>query len=259
MYKNLLTENKQGILFVTINREDKMNALNLELLSELKSIIHSAISDHAVKGIVITGKGPKAFAAGADIAEFSGFNESNAKEMAYNGHAVLKMLETCPKPVIAAVNGFALGGGCELAMACHIRIASDNAKFSQPEINLGIIPGYGGTQRLIQLVGKGKAFELLMTGDMIGAAEAKSLGLVNHTFPTQEEMFAKCTEIIQKISGKAPLAIAKVVAAVDAYFTDGVDGFAREVELFASCMTTEDFREGTQAFLEKRKAEFKGI
>jgi enoyl-CoA hydratase len=258
MYQHLLTENNNGILLITINREDKMNALNLALLGELKDIVKNAIEDSAVKGIILTGKGPKAFAAGADIAEFSSFKPEQGKEMAASGHAIFKMIETCPKPFIAAVNGFALGGGCELAMSCHFRLATENAKFGQPEINLGIIPGYGGTQRLVQLIGKGKALELLMTGDMVNAAEAQRLGLVNHTYASQEEMMTAAEGFIEKIAGKAPIAIAKVVEAVDAFFTDGKDGFATEVDLFASCMSTNDFKEGTAAFVEKRKANFKG-
>ena len=256
-YETLIAEEQDGILTITINREDKLNALNLKLFSELKDVVANAEGNKGIKGVIITGKGSKAFAAGADIAEFADFEAAKGKEMAAGGHDVLNSIERGSKPYIAAVNGFALGGGCELAMACHLRIASEEAKFGQPEVNLGIIPGYGGTQRLVQLIGKGKALELLMTGDMIGAEEAHRLGLANHVVPA-EELLNTCKKILNKIGSKAPLAIAKVIDCVATHFEDGKDGFQREIDLFAESMNTEDFHEGTQAFLGKRKAEFKG-
>lgn len=256
-YDTILTEVKDGILTITINRPKQLNALNIQFFKELKAALTTYQSDELVKGVILTGSGPKAFAAGADIKEFAHFSVEEAKELSANGHNIFKLIETYPKPIIAAVNGFALGGGCELAMACHFRVASNNARFGQPEVNLGVIPGYGGTQRLIQLIGKGKAFELLMTGDMIKAPEALQLGLVNYVV-AQEALIEQCTTLLHKISKKAPVAIAKVIQCVNAYFTDGVDGFETEITEFAACFATQDFKEGTTAFLEKRKAAFTG-
>ncbi len=258
MYKNLLIDKQEGILLITINREDKMNALNIELLSELKQVVADVYQDKTIKGAILTGKGSKAFAAGADIAEFAAFNEKQGVELSQSGGAIFKSIEECPKPFIALTNGFTLGGGCELAMACHMRIATDNAKFGQPEVALGIIPGYGATQRLVQLVGKGKALELLMTGNMINASEAKTLGLVNYSFATIEEAMDKCRELINKIATQGPLAIAKIIECVNCYYDKNIDGFEEESKLFGSSMNTADFKEGTIAFLEKRKANFTG-
>ncbi len=258
MYKNLITENKSGILTISINREDKLNALNIELLQELKLIVQTVYDNNQIKGAIITGIGNKAFAAGADIAEFSKFSEKKGVQLSLSGHEIFNSIENCPKPFIALVNGFCLGGGCELAMACHMRIATENAKFGQPEVNLGIIPGYGATQRLVQLIGKAKALELLMTADMIKVDEAKSLGLVNHVCSSIEEATAKCEEIITKIASKGPIAIAKIIECVNAYYDKNENGFLKESNLFGWCMTTEDFKEGTTAFIEKRKAVFTG-
>lgn len=257
MYNNLLLQKNAGILTITINRESKLNALTIETIKEIKQAIGEAQSDEEVAGIIITGAGPKAFVAGADISEFANFNVSEGTEMAAHGHAAFNSIEHSKKPVIAAINGFALGGGCELAMACHIRVAAENAKFGQPEVNLGIIPGYAGTQRLTQLVGKGKALELLMTADIIGAAEAKELGLVNHV-TTPEELITKCEEILNKIKTKSPLAIAAVIDCVNTHFSKDKPGFDREIDLFGRSFATEDFKEGTTAFVEKRKAIFNG-
>lgn len=256
-YTTLLTELTGGILIITINREDKLNALNKTVISELETVIDEVYTSPEIKGVIITGKGPKAFVAGADISEFKGMDEEAGKALARRGHAVFNKIEMCPKPIIAAVNGFALGGGCELAMACHIRIASENAKFGQPEVKLGIIPGYGGTQRLTQLIGKGRALELLMTADTIDAACAEKLGLVNDVVQTVE-LIDICKALVNKITAHAPYAIAKVIESVYAHFKDGIDGFDTEIDLFGKCVTTEDFTEGTAAFLEKRKANFKG-
>ena len=258
MYNNLLVENQNGILIITINREDKLNALNIELLSELKKVVKVVYDDKTIKGAILTGKGPKAFAAGADIAEFASFTEKQGIELSQSGGAIFKSIEECPNPFLALNNGFTLGGGCELAMACHMRIATDNAKFGQPEVALGIIPGYGATQRLVQLVGKGKALELLMTGNMITAAEAKDLGLVNYTFASIEEAMDKCKELINKIATQGPLAIAKIIDCVNCYFDHNIDGFEEESKLFGASMNTQDFKEGTTAFIEKRKAVFIG-
>ncbi|MFI5135270.1 MAG: enoyl-CoA hydratase/isomerase family protein [Chitinophagales bacterium] len=256
-YQTLLTEFSEGILTITINRPDKLNALNREVINELDAVFDEVNSNDLIRGVIITGVGPKAFVAGADISEFAGFNSKQAKEMSENGHRVLNKIEATSKPVIAAVNGFSLGGGCELAMACHMRIASENAKFGQPEINLGIIPGYGGTQRMPQYIGKGKALELLLTAEMIGAQDALALGLVNHV-TTQEELLPKCKSILYKIKTKSPLVVDQIIACVNSYFEKGEDGFAVEIDEFSKCMNTEDFKEGTTAFLEKRAPNFIG-
>jgi enoyl-CoA hydratase len=256
-FSTLLTELTEGILLITINREDKLNALNKVVVSELSELMDEVYTNTEIKGVIITGKGSKSFVAGADISEFKGMNEEQGKQLAQKGHEVFDKIEMCSKPIIAAVNGFALGGGCELAMACHIRIASENAKFGQPEVKLGIIPGYGGTQRLTQLIGKGKALELLMTADTIDAVCAEKLGLVNDVVQTVE-LIDTCKAMLQKITSMAPVAIAQVIQSVYAHFKDGIDGFDTEIELFGKCVATGDFAEGTSAFLEKRKANFQG-
>jgi enoyl-CoA hydratase len=257
-FSNILTAEKNGLLYLTINREDKLNALNFDTLEELKLIFEELIDNRAIKAVIITGAGEKAFVAGADISEIANLNEVNARKFAENGQEIFAMIENCHKPVIAVTNGFTLGGGCELAMSCHMRIASANAKFGQPEVNLGIIPGYGGTQRLTNLVGKGKAYELMMTGDMMGAEEAKSLGLVNHVLPTKAEAMEKAEEIIEKIMNKAPLAIGMIVDCVNAVYLSEENGYQTEANSFARCVKSGDYKEGTSAFLEKRKPIFKG-
>ena len=256
-FTTLLTELSEGILLITINREDKLNALNKTVIAELNEVIDEVYNNAEIKGVIITGKGAKAFVAGADITEFKGMSEEQGKALARKGHDVFDKIEMSGKPIIAAVNGFALGGGCELAMACHIRIASENAKFGQPEVKLGIIPGYGGTQRLTQLIGKGKALELLMTGETIDATCAEKLGLVNDVVQTVE-LIETCKALLQKITSMAPYAIAQVVQSVYAHFKSGIDGFDTEIDLFGKCVATDDFAEGTAAFLEKRKAKFTG-
>lgn len=256
-YTNLLVENIDNILHITINRPQSLNALNRQTIQEIGVAIDEVYNNTALKGAILIGAGEKAFVAGADISEFTSLNKADAKKLSADGHAIFDKIENCPKPVVACVNGFALGGGCELAMACHMRVASPNAKFGQPEVNLGIIPGYGGTQRLIQYIGKGRAFELLTTADMIEAETAKDWGLVNH-IEMQGELKDKAIEIINKIASKAPLAIAKTVACVNAYFDKTKNGFETEIDEFAYCASTEDFKEGASAFLEKRKANFKG-
>jgi len=256
-YKNILTETENNILTVTINRPDKLNALNTDTLAELKSAVSDAFDNKDIAGLIITGSGEKAFVAGADISEFNNISIDEGKGLAKKGHEIFNLIERGPKPVIAAVNGFALGGGCELAMACHIRVASENAMFGQPEVNLGLIPGYGGTQRLTQLIGKGKAMELLMTADMIKAREALELGLVNYV-TSLEELIPKSIEILEKIRTKSPAAIKEVITCVNAFYEDGNDGFETEINQFGNCFGTEDFKEGVAAFLEKRKANFPG-
>lgn len=256
-FVNILTEEKNGVLYLTVNREDKMNALNFGTLEELKMIFEQVIDDKSLKAVILTGAGEKAFVAGADISEIATLNEVNARKFAENGQDIFAMIENCHKPVIAVTNGYTLGGGCELAMACHMRIATANAKFGQPEVNLGIIPGYGGTQRLTHLIGRGKANELMMTGDMIGAEEAKSLGLVNYVLATKEEAIAKAEEILTKIMSKAPLAIGMIVDCVNAAFAEE-NGYQTEANSFARCVKSGDYKEGTTAFLEKRKPVFRG-
>ena len=258
MYKNLKFENVDGIVRFTINRPDKLNALNIETVEEIKAAFQTIYDDLAIHGVIMTGEGEKAFVAGADISEISLLTEMNGRSFAENGQEIFAMIENCHKPVIALVNGFALGGGCELAMACHMRIALSNAKFGQPEVNLGILPGYGGTQRLTQLIGKAKAFELSMTGDMIDAAEALNLGLVNYVFETKDEALAKCEKILNKIASKAPLAVGMVIDCINAVYKEDENGYQTEANSFANCCKTDDFKEGTSAFLEKRKPEFKG-
>jgi enoyl-CoA hydratase len=256
-YENILTDTTDGILTITINRESKLNALTINTLQEIKMAVEAVQNDHHVHGIIITGAGPKAFAAGADISEFAHFSEVQATRMSADGHEVMNAIESGNKVVIAAVNGFALGGGCELSMACHIRVASENAKFGQPEVNLGVPPGYGGTQRLVQLVGKGKALEMLLTGEAINAQEAYTYGLVNYVV-TLEELLPKCREILSKVASKSPVAVKKVINCVNDFHRPNVNGMQREIYEFGYAFETEDFKEGTDAFLNKRKPVFTG-
>lgn len=256
MYNTLLTNLENGIFTITINRPDKMNALNQDVMNDLNNVMDEVYQNKEIKSVIITGTGNKAFVAGADISEFSGLSQQQGMALAKRGQDIFFKIENSPKPVIAAVNGFALGGGCELAMACHMRVAADNAKFGQPEVNLGLIPGYGGTQRLTALVGKGKAIELLLTGNMITAAEALQHGLVNYVVPP-EEILHKANEILLIINSKAPVAIAKCINAAN-HANTGIKGYEQEIFGFSECFTTEDVKEGTAAFLEKRKPQFKG-
>lgn len=258
MYTTLLIELENGICTITINRPDKLNALNKTVIEELGAAIDEVISNPRIRSAIITGSGAKAFVAGADISEFSSLDASGGKALAQKGQdLVFTKIENCPKPIIAAVNGFALGGGCELAMSCHFRIASANAKFGQPEVNLGLIPGYGGTQRLVQLIGKGRAMESLMTGHMIDANTALQYGLVNHVVP-QEELLTKAKTILELINSKAPLAVAGCIKAVNAVFDETRNGYAVEIDSFGELFDTADAKEGATAFLEKRKANFTG-
>lgn len=257
-FENILVSTENNTQTITINRPDKLNALNKKTIDELSQAFSVAEKDASIKVIIITGSGQKAFVAGADISEFASFSVEQGKALSAEGHKKLfDLVQNLNTPVIAAVNGFALGGGLELAMSCHIRVASDNAKMGLPEVSLGVIPGYGGTQRLAQLVGKGKAMEMIMTADMISANDALSWGLVNHVV-TQEELLAKCNEIANKIISKSSVAIASAIRAVNANYTDGVNGYSVEIDEFGKCFGTEDFKEGTSAFLEKRKANFPG-
>lgn len=257
MYTSLLTELGNGIFTITINRPDKLNALNRDVFADLNKALDEIYSNPEIRSVIITGAGPKAFVAGADISEFNGLSLEASKALAKAGQDTFFRIENAPKPIIACVNGFALGGGCELAMSCHFRLASENAKFGQPEVNLGLIPGYGGTQRLVQLIGKGRAMELLMSAGMIDAAIALQYGLVNYVVP-QEELLAKATSILATINSKAPIAVGKCIEAANAVFDETKNGYEVEINAFGYCFGTEDMKEGTTAFLEKRKAIFKG-
>jgi enoyl-CoA hydratase len=256
----LLSELRDGILWLTINRPQSLNALNSNLLSEIDQAVSDAHQRSDIGGIILTGSGEKAFAAGADISEFADYTPEQGVQLSAEGHRIFNQMEDGPKPVIAAVNGFALGGGCELAMACHIRIASENARFGQPEVNLGTIPGYGGTQRLAELVGKGRALELLLTGNMIDAAEAYRIGLVNQVVPLSE-LHAAAEKMLRTIMSKGPLAVARSIELVNAKYrtqTQVGAAYSMECDAFGDMMSTADFLEGTTAFLEKRKAQFTG-
>ena len=257
-YQILHLADNNGIFVVTINRPKALNALNRRTMEELHYFFETDAPARAhLRGVVLTGAGEKAFVAGADIKEFLAVEGDQGAELSKYGQEVFFLIERFPRPVVAAINGFALGGGCELAMACHLRVASVNAKFGQPEVNLGIIAGYGGTQRLVQLIGKTKATELLLTGDMLSADEALQLGLLNYVTGHGDEL-QKAVELIEKISQKGPVAVAKTLAAINAYFQHDEDGFAFENRSFGETTQTEDFREGAQAFVEKRRAKFRG-
>lgn len=257
-YSNIVLSSEDNIATITINRPTKLNALNSETIQELHDAFKSLENNSDIRVIILTGSGEKAFVAGADIAEFAHFSIAEGAQLAKQGQELLfDFIEKLKKPVIAAINGFALGGGLELAMSCHFRIASDNAKMGLPEVSLGLIPGYGGTQRLPQLVGKGRAMEMIMTAAMIDASTAKNFGLVNHVV-TQVELLEFTKGIATKIIKNSPLAIGKAIKAINANYKDGVNGFENEIKNFGKCFGTEDFKEGTSAFLEKRKAEFTG-
>ncbi|HQY42462.1 MAG TPA: enoyl-CoA hydratase-related protein [Ferruginibacter sp.] len=257
-FDSLLFTIENNIALITINRPDKLNALNKQVFNDLDKAADEVIENAAIKSAIITGSGSKAFVAGADITEFAPLSIVEAKQLSERGQQVFLKIENSPKPFVAAVNGFALGGGCELAMSCHFRLCSENAKFGQPEVNLGLIPGYGGTQRLTQLIGKGKSMELQMTAQLIDAQEALRLGLVNYV-TTQDELLTQTKELLATINNKAPLSIAKIIECVNYAATSGnYNGFENEVEAFGFCFGTQDMIEGTSAFLEKRKAEFKG-
>ncbi len=255
-YKNILVSENDSITTITINRPKKLNALNKETIQELHDAFNEADADEDTRVILLTGSGEKAFVAGADISEFANFKVAEGANLSKKGQELLfDFIENLNTPVIALINGFALGGGLELAMACHFRIASDNAKMGLPEVSLGVIPGYGGTQRLPQLVGKGKAMEMILTAGMISAEDALQNGLVNHV-TTLEELVPLAEKIASKILRNSPLAIASAIKAVNANFKDGVNGYQVEIAQFGHCFSTEDFTEGTTAFLEKRKANF---
>jgi enoyl-CoA hydratase len=258
-YQNIATDIKNGILYLTISREKKLNALNKETLAELAEVIAFVQTSSEVRCVLLTGAGEKAFVAGADISEFSSYTSDEGETLARNGQVtVFDAIENSSKPFLAAINGFALGGGLELAMACQIRVAADTAKMGLPEVTLGLIPGYGGTQRLTQLIGKGRAIEMILTAEMVGAEKAEKMGLVNHVVPLHD-LLSRSEEILNKIILRAPLAVSAAIRAVNAVYCDGINGFETEMEEFGKRFDNQDFKEGVSAFLEKRSPEFKGM
>lgn len=254
-FSNLLFSVKNKIAYLTINRPDKLNALNFETLDELDAALDEVYENEEIRVALITGAGEKAFVAGADISEIATLDQEAGFDIALRGQRLFARIENCPKPIIAMVNGYALGGGCELAMACHMRIASENAIFAQPEIDLGIIPGYGGTQRLTQLVGKGKAFEIICTAGYIAAESALNIGLINHLC-SKVELLSMCEEMAQKLINKPKMGIAKIIESVNSVYDEKQDGYETEARAFGECCSSGDFKEGTSAFLEKRKPNF---
>ena len=283
MYKTLHTDLTDAIFTITINRPDKLNALNTQVMDELSEAVAEIYTNKEISSAIITGAGTKAFVAGADISEFQGLTKEEGQALSAKGHAIFMRIASSPKPIAAAVNGFALGGGCELAMACHFRLCTTNARFGQPEVNLGLIPGYGGTQRLTELIGRGRAIEIMLSGRMVEATEAHTMGLVNYIVVESNELLTKTRELLSIINEKAPLAVARIIECVNIAAGDGttvgngrtdgweadpfggdeetggyIDGFLREQQAFGECFGTEDMKEGAAAFLEKRKPAFKG-
>ncbi|MBE2247311.1 MAG: enoyl-CoA hydratase/isomerase family protein [Candidatus Competibacteraceae bacterium] len=257
-YRNIISDKKDGICLITINRPDKLNALNKETIAEISACVSQCGADSAIRAMIITGSGEKAFVAGADISEFAHFNKEEGRDLSAEGQAKLfDLIEQTTKPVIAAINGFALGGGLELALACHIRYCSDNARMGLPEVSLGVIPGYGGTQRLPLLIGRGRAMELIVTAGMISAQDALLYGLVNKVTP-QSELLGACMELAGKIIKNSPSAIRQAIQAVNAGYAHQKSGFESEINGFGNCFDSEDFKEGTSAFMEKRKPVFTG-
>lgn len=256
-YHSVLIELENGIATITINRPKALNALNQYVISDLKLFLDTYENDFSIKGVIITGSGDKAFAAGADIKEFTGLDAETGSALSKKGNQVFNRIESFHAPVIAAIDGFSLGGGNELAMACHMRVATSKSKFGQPEVNLGLLPGYSGTQRLTNLIGRAKSIELTLTADMISADEAYRLGLVNHVVDSGQEVI-KAKEILNKIASKAPLAVEASIRCINAFDQKDIDGSALESELFGKMMTTKDFKEGVDAFINKRKANFTG-
>ncbi len=257
-YKNLALAIQEGIGTITIMRASKHNAINTETMEEIRQVMFEVIRHPDIKSVIITGEGTKAFVAGADIAELVELDELGAKRYSQNGQDVYGMIENCPKPVIAAINGYALGGGCELALACHMRVAVENAKFGLPEVRLGTIPGFGGTQRLTQSIGKAKTLELIMTGDMLSARDAFDLGLINHIVTSHEELIRKSREILKKIASSGPVAVAMVIKSVNEVYSTFEAGYMKEATHFGQTANTSDYHEGMKAFLEKREAHFEG-
>ena len=257
-FKALYTDLEAGILIITLNNSEKLNALTTQSINELRTVIQEVYDNSDIKSAIITGAGEEAFSMGADAQEIRELNELNGRKFAENGQEAFSLIENSHKPILAAINGYALGGGCELALACHLRVASENATFGFPEVNRGIIPGFGGTQRLTYLAGKTKALELLMTGDSFTAAEAKEIGLVSHVVSYREAVIKKSKEILHKIMANAPLAVGALVNCTNAAYNPHEDGYQTEANAFANCCKSEDFKEGMAAFLEKNPPNFKG-
>ena len=257
-YETLLTERNGDVLLVTVNRPDALNAVNGLMMTEFGRLFTEDIpAREGLRGVIVTGAGEKSFVAGADIKEFLALTGNQGREMSEKGQKIFEAIERCSVPVVAAIQGYALGAGCELAMACHLRVAGDRARFGQPEVNLGLVPGYGGTQRLVALIGRTKAMELLLTAEMIDARQALRLGLVNRVVERGQEV-AAARELLAKVAEKAPIAVAGIIESVNAYDEHSLDGYAAEVHNFGKCCNTEDFREGATAFVEKRPATFRG-
>ncbi len=258
-YNNLILDIENDFYLIKINRPKFLNALNQETIHELRTCFEYINSNTKNKyGVIITGSGDKAFVAGADIKEFTKIDKTSSSEFCSNGHSLFNFIENMTIPVFALVNGYALGGGCELSLACHFRVATENAQFSQPEINLGLIPGYGGTQRLTQIIGKTKALEMMLTANMISSKDAYDYGLVNYVEKDFESGMKKCIELILTIKRKAPVAIKNIIKSVNNFYSNDIDGFKQEIKLFSECTSTKDFKEGIKAFLEKRCPDFKG-
>ena len=256
----LKTELKEGILTIMLRNAKKLNALTTQSINELRDAIQEVYDNSEIKSVIITGAGEKSFVSGADVKEVAGLNEVNGRKFSENGQEVFNLIENCPKPILAAINGYALGGGCALALACHLRVAAENAKFGFPEVSLGTIPGFGATQRLSFLVGKAKTFEIMMTANTLTAAEAKKIGLVNQVVnaKTKDELLEKSKVILKSIMSNAPLAVGMLISCVNAVYHTNEDGYQTEANSFANCCKTTDFQEGTTAFLEKRKPTFQG-
>ncbi|MCG8340142.1 MAG: enoyl-CoA hydratase/isomerase family protein [Cytophagales bacterium] len=257
-FELLKTECEEGILTITLNNPEKSNVLTTKSIDELRDAIQEVYDNSEIKGVIIVGAGEKAFAAGVDVREIAKLNELNGRKFSENGQEAFALIESCHKPILAAVNGYALGEGCGLALACHLRIASENAVFGLPEASIGIIPGFGGTQRLTQLIGKAKALELMMTAEKLTAAEAQQIGLVNYVVNTREALIAKSKDILEKIMANGPVAVGMLINCVNATCNPSENGYQTEANSFANCCKTEDFKEGSTAFLEKRKPQFKG-
>ena len=258
VFENIKISISNHIKLITIDREDKANALDSRTLEEIKSQIENVYDDDSIKGIIITGQGTSTFSSGMDIGEIAKLNELNGRKFSESGQEIMMLIENCHKPIVAAINGTVLGAGLELAMACHLRIATEDSKFGMPQANVGMIPGMGGTQRLTRLVGKGKALELMLTGDYMNAIEAKKAGLINFVVSDSDELSFKSDSLLEKITSKAPLAIGMVINCVNAAFGNYESGFQTEANSFSNCSKSQDFREGVTAFVDKRDPQFTG-
>lgn len=258
-FKTLYTELEEDILTITLNRPDKLNALTAQTINELRTVVQEIYDNNSIKSAIITGEGEQAFSIGVDLNELQELNELNGRKFSENGQETFSLIENCHKPILAAVNGDALGGGCELALACHLRVVVENANFGFPEVSRGIIPGFGGTQRLTYLIGKTRALELLLTGDSFTALEAKEMSLVNHVVSYKEAVIKKSRELLHKIMGNAPLSIGAIINATNAVYNPDEDGYQTEANAFANCCKSEDLTEGIQAFLQHRPPRFQGL